>query len=87
MANYPDIEAVCAECKTTYPAGQWRRDDPLTADEREDIIEASDPGCAGYDYGEIETPHLRGGWGTGCALCGSPNVLLRAELEDSDEAV
>jgi len=77
MNNYPDIEAVCAACKTRYPAGQWACDEPLTDDTAAAVRDAGEAVEAQPLVGDVET-----GGAIGCAICGADQMLLEATEEE-----
>jgi len=77
MADYTDIEAVCAACKTRYPAGQWASDEPLTDDTAAAVRDAGEAVEAQPLVGDVETDGS-----IGCAICGADQMMLEAVEDD-----
>lgn len=79
MSNYTDIEAVCAACKTRYPAGQWASDEPLTDETAAAIRDAGEAVEAGPLVGDVETDGA-----IGCQFCGADQMMLEAAKTEGE---
>ena len=77
MTEYTDIEAVCAACKTRYPAGQWASDEPLTDETAAAVRDAGEAVEAQPLVGDVETEGA-----IGCAICGADQMMLEAVEDD-----